>query len=44
MIYKKKENDTLAVLRAAPYPVDIPHPSKHTFSSGADGLTCNRHN
>lgn len=26
---------TLAVLRAAPYPVGIPHPNKHTFSNGA---------
>jgi hypothetical protein len=32
--------NTLAVLRAAPYPVEIPHPSRHTLSSGADGFTC----
>lgn len=26
---------TFAVLSAAPYPVDIPHPSRHTLSKGA---------
>ena len=33
---------TPAVLRAAPYPVDIPQPSRHTFSKGAVGFICKR--
>lgn len=33
---------TLAVLRAAPYPVEIPHPRRQTLSSGAVGLTLAR--
>lgn len=31
---------TLAVLRAAPYPVGIPQPNKHTLSKGAVSLIC----
>lgn len=33
---------TLAVLRAAPYPVEMPHPRRQTLSSGALGLTLAR--
>lgn len=31
---------TLAALRAAPYPVGIPQPNKHTLSKGAVSLIC----
>lgn len=29
---------TLAVFKAAPYPVETPHPNRHTFSNGALGF------
>ena len=32
-------NTTFAVFNAAPYPVEIPHPRRHTFSRGALSAT-----